>query len=158
MAETYALAVNGVRREVTADPGTSLLAVLRGRLGLTGSRYGCGLGMCGACFVLMDGKPVSSCDTPVWAVADSEVTTVEGLGADGALHPVQQAFLDEQAAQCGYCTSGILVSAAALLAENPSPGEDEVAAALARNLCRCGVHGRVIRAVVAAGRGAGSYR
>lgn len=152
MDETYALTVNGVDREVTTAPDRPLLSVLREELGLLGSRFGCGMGSCGACFVLLQGKPVSSCDTPVWSAAGKEVTTVEGLGADGALHPVQEAFLREQAAQCGYCTSGILVSAAALLAENPSPDEDQVAAALDRNLCRCGVHGRVIRAVVAAGR------
>lgn len=152
MEETFTLTVNGVEHEITADPDTSLLSVLRADLGLMGSRYGCGLGMCGACFVLLKGKPVSSCDTPMWSAAGSEVTTVEGLGTDGALHPVQQAFLDEQAAQCGYCTSGILVSAAALLAENPTPDEDQAAAALDRNLCRCGVHSRVIRAVVRAGR------
>lgn len=158
MAETFTLTVNGVERDVTCAPDRSLLSVLRGELGLVGSRFGCGVGMCGACFVLLKGKPVPSCDTPMWSVAGSEVTTVEGIGGDAALHPVQQAFLDEQAAQCGYCTSGILVSAAALLAENPAPDEDQVAAALDRNLCRCGVHGRVVRAVVRAGREAGSSR
>ncbi|MQA05269.1 MAG: 2Fe-2S iron-sulfur cluster binding domain-containing protein [Streptosporangiales bacterium] len=152
MQETFTLTVNGVEHQITADPDTSLLSVLRNELGLMGSRYGCGLGMCGACFVLLKGKPVSSCDTPMWSAAGGEVTTVEGLGTEDALHPVQQAFLDEQAAQCGYCTSGILVSAAALLAENPTPDEDQVAAALDRNLCRCGVHDRVVRAVVRASR------
>jgi nicotinate dehydrogenase subunit A len=107
--------------------------------------------MCGACVVLLDGRPVPSCDTPLWSVAGREVTTVEGLAAGGALHPVQEAFLAEQAGQCGYCLSGILVTAAALLAENPHPDERTVAAALDRHLCRCGAHRRMIRAVLRAG-------
>jgi nicotinate dehydrogenase subunit A len=107
--------------------------------------------MCGACVVLLDGRPVPSCDTPLWSVAGREVTTVEGLSVGGALHPVQEAFLAEQAGQCGYCLSGILVAAAALLAENPHPDERTVAAALDRHLCRCGAHRRMIRAVLRAG-------
>jgi nicotinate dehydrogenase subunit A len=145
------LAVNGTLRQVVADPDTPLLDVLRGDLGLLGSRFGCGLGLCGACAVLVDGRSVNSCDTPLWAVEGKAVTTVEGLAGDG-LHPVQQAVLDEQAGQCGFCLSGMVVSAAALLAEQPRPDEAAVAAALGRHLCRCGVQRRVIAAVVRAGR------
>lgn len=157
-AQAFTLTVNGVEHEVTAAGDRTLLSVLRGELGLVGARFGCGLGMCGACFVLLNGRAVSSCDLPLSSVDGSEVTTVEGLGADETLHPVQQAFLDEQAAQCGYCTSGILVSAAALLAENPAPSEAQVAAALDRHLCRCGVQRRVVRAVTRAGRGGAADR
>jgi nicotinate dehydrogenase subunit A len=124
--------------------------VLRNDLDLKGTRFGCGTAQCGACFVLLDGHPVPSCDTPLWSAAGKSVTTVEGLGEAGGLHPLQQAFLDEQAAQCGYCTSGVLVSAAALLRRNPSPSEDDVRAALDRNLCRCGSHNRMVRAVLRA--------
>lgn len=147
----YTVTVNGKRHELSAEPDTTLLQVLRQALGLTGARFGCGMGLCGACVVLLEGQPVPSCDIPMWSVAGKEVTTVEGLARDGALHPLQEAFLAEQAAQCGYCTSGILVSASALLAENPRPTESEAVAALDRHLCRCGVHGRIIRAVMRAG-------
>jgi nicotinate dehydrogenase subunit A len=149
------LTVNGRPVTVEANPDTPLLTVLRERLELRGSRFGCGLGLCGACNVLVDGTVVASCDTPVWSVEGRSVVTVEGLGAqqgrEGALHPVQQALLDHQAAQCGFCISGIAVRAAALLEENPRPSADDVAAALDRNLCRCGVQRRIVRAVVAAG-------
>jgi nicotinate dehydrogenase subunit A len=151
MTETFDVTVNGTRHRVTAEPDTTLLHVLRNRLGLKGTRFGCGAGLCGACFVLLDGKPAPSCDTPMWSAAGKAVTTVEGLAEGDALHPVQQAVLDEQAAQCGYCISGVMVSAAALLAENPRPDARAVVAALDRNLCRCGVHGRIVRAVVRAG-------
>ncbi|GAA3169272.1 (2Fe-2S)-binding protein [Blastococcus jejuensis] len=146
------LTVNGTSRDVDAHPDTPLLDVLRGDLGLTGSRFGCGLGQCGACFVLVDGRAVPACDTPLWSVEGRSVTTVEGLADGDRLHPVQQAVLDEQAAQCGFCVSGIVVSAAALLAENPQPDEATVAAALDRHLCRCGIQHRMIAAVVRAGR------
>lgn len=149
---TVGLTVNGEQRQVTAAPDTPLLHVLRNVLGLRGSRFGCGVGLCGACFVLVDGKAAPSCDTPLWSVEGKTVVTVEGLSGDGTLHPAQQAVLDEQAAQCAFCISGILVSAAALLAENPSPDEPAVVAALDRNLCRCGVQRRMITAVVRAGR------
>ncbi|HEX2198801.1 MAG TPA: (2Fe-2S)-binding protein [Burkholderiales bacterium] len=142
--------VNGVRRSVTADSDTPLLYVLRNDLGLVGSRYGCGTGQCGACFVMVEGKAMPSCDAPLWSVAGKKITTVEGLGQQGTLHPVQKALLAEQAAQCGYCISGIAVSAVAFLNGNPSPSEDEVRAALDRNLCRCGAHNRVVRAVLRA--------
>jgi nicotinate dehydrogenase subunit A len=152
VTERIALRVNGVDTEVDADPDTPLLTVLRNELGLLGSRFGCGLGLCGACFVRMDDAVVPSCDTPLWSAAGRSVTTVEGLAPDGELHPVQQALLDHQAAQCGFCISGIAVRAAALLEENPSPDADTVARALDRNLCRCGAQRRIIGAVVAAGR------
>ena len=148
------LTVNGTSRQVDADPDTPLLDVLRGDLGLRGSRFGCGLGQCGACFVLVDGRPVPACDTPLWAAEGRTVTTVEGLAADGRLQPVQQAVLDEQAGLCGFCLSGMVVSAAALLAEPPPPDEATVAAALDRHLCRCGIQARMITAVVRAGRAA----
>ena len=152
MAETLKLRVNGVEREVRADPATPLLYILRNDLQLKGTRFGCGEGHCGACTVLVDGKPLQSCDTPLWSAAGHEITTVEGLARDGAPHPVQQAFLDEQAAQCGYCINGIMMSAVALLERNPDPGEAEIAAALDRNLCRCGTHVRILRAVGRAAR------
>lgn len=144
--------VNGVRRGVAAGPDTPLLYVLRNDLGLVGSRYGCGTGQCGACFVMVDGKALPSCDTPLWSVAGKAITTVEGLGTQGELHPVQKALLAEQAAQCAYCISGIAVSAAALLAQNTNPTEQEVRAALDRNLCRCGAHNRVVKAVLRAAK------
>jgi nicotinate dehydrogenase subunit A len=146
------MTVNDVRYSVDEDADTSLLQVLRENLGLKGTRFGCGVGLCGACFVLLDGQPTPSCDTPLWAAEGKEVVTIEGLGGPGDLHPLQQAFLDEQAAQCGYCLSGVLISAAALLTRNPAPDEAEVAAALDRNLCRCGAQRRMIRAVVRAAK------
>ncbi|MCV7089865.1 (2Fe-2S)-binding protein [Mycobacterium interjectum] len=145
------LTVNGRRHEVDADDDTPLLYVLRNRLGLKGTRFGCGVGLCGACFVLADGRPVYSCDTPLWAVAGKSIRTVEGLGDGGAPHPVVGALVAGQAAQCGYCMSGIVVAAAALLADNPDPTEDEVRTALDPNLCRCGSHNRVVAAVLSAG-------
>jgi nicotinate dehydrogenase subunit A len=142
--------VNGRARQVRADDDTALLYVLRNHLGLKGTRFGCGLGVCGACSVLVDGKPAYSCDTPLWSVKGKDVTTVEGLATDGAPHPVARAIVEHQAAQCGYCMSGIVVSAASLLATNPEPTESEVRAALDDNLCRCGAHNRVVRAVLIA--------
>jgi nicotinate dehydrogenase subunit A len=144
------LSINSRQVEVAADPATPLLYVLRNDLGLVGSRFGCGSGQCGACFVLVDGKPIASCDLPIWSVEGKQVTTIEGLGQDGELHKVQQALIAEQAAQCGYCMSGIAISAAALLSRNPSPSETEVREALDKNLCRCGSHNRVIKAVMRA--------
>jgi nicotinate dehydrogenase subunit A len=144
--------VNGVRHSVTAGPDTPLLYVLRNELGLVGSRYGCGTGQCGACFVMIEGKAVPSCDTPLWSVSNKSITTVEGLGKGGELHPVQKALLAEQAAQCGYCISGIAVSAVAFLAQNKNPTEQEVRSVLDRNLCRCGAHNRVVRAIMRAAK------
>jgi nicotinate dehydrogenase subunit B len=156
MLETeFRLTVNGAERTVTCEPDTPLLDVLRHDLGLAGPKFGCGMGLCGACFVLVGGRARSSCDLPVSAL-DGPVTTVEGLPAGGRLHPVQQAFIDEQAAQCGYCTSGMVMAAAGLLRDRPAPAEQEVREALDGNLCRCGTHGRIIRAVLkAAGAGPG---
>ena len=151
MTSTFRFTVNGKPVTVEADPDTTLLSLLRNHLGLKGSRFGCGLGLCGACFVRIDGDVVASCDTPLWSVDGRSVVTVEGLGSDGQLHPVQQALLDEQAAQCGFCISGVTVSAAALLDHNPHPSPEEVARALDRNLCRCGVQRRIVNAVVKAG-------
>ncbi len=142
--------VNGRSREVCVEPDTPLLYVLRNHLGLKGTRFGCGLGVCGACFVLVDGAPAYSCDTPIWAVDGKDVTTIEGLGADGEPHPVARSIVAHQAAQCGYCMSGIVVVAARLLTENADPSEADVRAALDGNLCRCGSHNRVVRAVLAA--------
>jgi nicotinate dehydrogenase subunit A len=147
MSETFRLTVNGTDREVTCDRETPLLSVLRNHLRLKGTRFGCGLGLCGACNVIIDGRTVFSCDTPIWSVEGKEVQTIEGLHGT----PVQQRFVEEQAAQCGYCVSGIVMSATALLSENPAPDEREVRAALERNLCRCGVHNRMVRAVLRAG-------
>jgi len=150
------LEVNGQRRSVSAGPDTPLLYVLRNELGLVGSRFGCGTGQCGACFVIVEGKAVASCDTPLWSVSGKKVTTVEGLAEllpeSGELHPVQQALLDEQAAQCGYCISGIAIAAAAFLSRNPDPSEQQVREALDKNLCRCGAHNRVVRAVLRAAK------
>jgi nicotinate dehydrogenase subunit A len=146
------LEVNGQRRGVSAGPDTPLLYVLRNDLGLVGSRFGCGTGQCGACFVIVEGKAVPSCDTPLWSVAGKKITTVEGLAKGGELHPVQKALLAEQAAQCGYCISGIAVAAAAFLSSNHNPSEKQVREALDRNLCRCGSHNRVVRAVLRAAR------
>jgi nicotinate dehydrogenase subunit A len=147
---SFRLTVNGERVEVSARDDTPLLHVLRNELGLIGTRFGCGVGLCGACFVRIDGAVVPSCDTPMWSVDGKTVVTVEGLAANERLHRVQQAFLDEQAAQCGYCTSGILMSAASLLDREPRPDETAIIEAMERNLCRCGVQRRVVRAVVAA--------
>ena len=141
------LNVNGSERTVEADPASSLLDALRNQLGLTGSRYGCGANQCGACNVLIEGQAVAACDTPLWAAAGKKIVTVEGLGTPERPHPLQRAFIAEQACQCGYCLSGILISAAALLKRNPNPSEVEVRAALDRNLCRCGAHNRIVRAV-----------
>ena len=154
--EEFLLVVNGAQHTVRCEPDTPLLDVLRHDVGLAGPRFGCGLGLCGACMVLTGGRARSSCDLPVSAV-DSPVTTVEGLPSDGRLHPVQQAFLDEQAAQCGYCTAGMVMAAVDLLRRNPAPAEPDVRAALEGNLCRCGTHGRIVRAVLrAASQGPGS--
>jgi nicotinate dehydrogenase subunit A len=152
MAETARLRVNGVEREITADPVTPLLSILRGTLGLTAAHFGCGANQCGACFVLIDGHAVASCDTPLWAAAGKDITTLEGLGTLDAPHPLQRAFIAEQAMQCGYCISGIIMAAAALLERNPNPSEAEVREALDRNLCRCGAHNRIVRAVLRAAR------
>ena len=146
------LKVNGVSSSVAAEPDTPLLYVLRNDLVLNGSKFGCGLAQCGACTVLIDGKATRSCVTPVSAVAASEITTIEGLGSIANPHPLQTAFIEEQAAQCGYCTNGMIMAAKELLDRTPQPSEADVRAALATNLCRCGTHNRIIRAVLRAAR------
>ena len=144
--------LNGVETDVDADPDRSLLDILRGQLGMTGPHFGCGAGECGACNVMIGDRSVAACDTPLWSVADKDITTIEGLGSPEQPHPLQRAFIAEQAGQCGYCLSGILISAAALLAHNPDPTEPQVRAALDRNLCRCGAHNRIVRAVLRAAK------
>jgi nicotinate dehydrogenase subunit A len=149
------LNVNGVPRSVTAEPDTPLLYVLRNDFELNGAKYGCGLAQCGACTVLIDGRAVRSCVTPISALEKSEITTIEGLGTIDKPHALQQAFIEEQVAQCGYCTNGMIMSAKELLDRNPRPSEPDVRAALAGNLCRCGTHNRIIRAVLRAARANG---
>jgi len=141
------LTVNGRTHAVAAEPETALLYVLRNDLKLKGARFGCGMGQCGACTVLVDGKPVQSCDFPLSAAAGKSVTTIEGLAQNGKLHPLQRAFIEEQAAQCGYCATGIIMSAKALLDTNPRPTESDIRTALKGNLCRCGTHYRILRAI-----------
>ena len=143
----FELEVNGERRRIPAAPGTPLLYVLRNDLGLTAAKLGCGLEQCGACTVLVDGEAVPSCATAVEAFVGTRITTLEGLGGPGRLHPLQQAFLDEQAAQCGYCIPGMIVSAAALLERTPQPSDEQIRAALDPNLCRCGSYPRILEAV-----------
>ncbi len=151
MPDTIAFTLNGRATSVEADANRTLLDVLRNTLGLKATRLGCGLGQCGACSVIIDGHAVHSCDTPLWSVAGKEITTLEGLGTRSSPHPLQTAFIEEQALQCGWCTSGILMAAAALLKRNPHPCEEDIRQALEGNLCRCGVHNRVVRAVKKAG-------
>jgi len=141
------LNVNGNRNEIQNETRT-LLEVLRDDLGLVGAKEGCGVGMCGACTVLVDGKPISGCLTLAAQVADKEITTVEGLVKDGKLHPIQQAFIDERAFQCAYCTPGFILSTVALLKENPNPREEDICEYLAGNLCRCGSYKNIVKAVV----------
>lgn len=151
---TIGFSVNGVSCTSEAGEDTPLLYVLRNDLGLKGTRFGCGTGHCGACHVLLDGNTVAACDTPLWSVAGKAITTVEGLSERDAprekLHPLQRAFLDHQAAQCGYCVSGVMMTAAGLLRRNPQPSDAQVREALDRNLCRCGAHTRMLRAIAQA--------
>ncbi len=139
--------VNGTRREVAAQPERSLLTVLRDELDLTGAKYGCGEGQCGACTVLLDGRPVRACLTPIVAAVGKPVTTIEGLAKGDRLHPVQEAFLQEDALQCGYCTPGMIMSAVSLLQRTAKPSERDIAAALEGNICRCGAYPRILAAV-----------
>ena len=148
----YRLNVNGEMREATAEPNTPLLYVLRNDLELNGPKFGCGLGQCGSCMVLVDGEAVRSCQRPVSTVGDNSVTTLEGLGTPDALHPLQKAFIDEQAMQCGYCINGMIMSAKALLDRNKRPDEAAIRAALEVNLCRCGSHNRIVRAIARAAK------
>ena len=146
------LAVNGRERRVEAPPEESLLSVLRNRLQLTGTKYGCGEGQCGACTVLLDGRPARSCRTQVSEAAGKKITTIEGLAENGRLHPVQAAFLETEAFQCGYCTPGMIVSTVGLLERNPNPGEEDIAGHLTGNICRCGTYPRILAAVKQAAR------
>lgn len=143
----FVLKINGTDLHVNASPEESLLSVLRDRLDLTGTKYGCGEGQCAACTVLLNGKPAHSCLTPVSAAAKTNITTIEGLAKNGTLSPVQQAFLEEGAFQCGYCTSGMVLCASALLRETPHPTEDQIVRYLNGNICRCGTYPRIIAAV-----------
>ena len=149
---SISLTVNGTPISVSADADTPLLDVLRSHLGLVGTRFGCGEEQCGSCMVLIDGKPEKSCGKALSTVAGKQIVTIEGLGTPEHPHPLQQAFLDEQAGQCGYCLAGILVSAKALLDRNPSPSRREIAQALDDNICRCGSHPRILRAIERAAR------
>jgi aerobic-type carbon monoxide dehydrogenase small subunit (CoxS/CutS family) len=156
MARITELHCNGRRLALPgngAEPARKLLSVLRDDLDLTGSKYGCGEGQCGACTVLVDGMAVRSCMTAVGAVAGKKITTIEGLASNGNLHPVQTAFLDAGALQCGYCTSGMVMAAAALLAKNPHPAPAEIVSAMQGNVCRCGTYPRIVLAIQAAARG-----
>ena len=147
MGGSYTLRINGANHSVQAEPDDSLLNVLRDRLDLTGPKYGCGEGQCGACTVLVDGKPRRSCITPVSTVASAQILTIEGLEKNGRLHPVQQAFLDEGAFQCAYCTSGMIMSGVAFLKDHPSPTEAEIVHAMNGNVCRCGTYPRIVAAI-----------
>jgi aerobic-type carbon monoxide dehydrogenase small subunit (CoxS/CutS family) len=147
MEETIRFTLNKEEVELVTDPNQILLWVLRNHFGLTGTKFGCGIGFCGACTVLIDNEPVRSCMMPVSEVAGKSVVTIEGLEADGKLHPLQQAFIDHDALQCGYCTSGMILTAVGLLERNPSPTRDEIISGLEDNLCRCGAHTRIIDAV-----------
>ena len=147
MPQSFTLKVNGQTHTVSAEPNTPLLYILRNDLKLKGTRFGCGEGQCGACTVLIDGKAVQSCDTPLWSAPGHDITTIEGLGTAEAPGRLQQAFIDEQAVQCGYCINGIIMSVEALLIANPKPNDEQIIEALDRNLCRCGTHVRVLRAI-----------
>lgn len=148
MSESFTIRVNGLSHQVQCDPDTPVIYILRNDLGLFGTRFGCGLGQCGACTVLVDGAPIHSCDTPIWSIAGKAVTTVEGLGNGAAPHPLQRAFIEQQAFQCGYCSSGMIVTAAALLARHPTVDADGIRNALRGNLCRCGTQNRIVAAVL----------
>jgi len=149
----FQLVVNGVPREVQVPAGTSLLEVLRNDLNLKSVKFSCGVGLCGACVVWINGHPTPSCETPIEYVDGAEIQTLEGIGSPSDPHPLQSAFLDNQAGQCGYCLSGILMAAAALLRDNPKPTRTDVTTAFERNLCRCGTHQRIVDAVMSASHG-----
>ena len=149
---SYTLQVNGAAKSVSVEPDTPLLYILRNDLELNGPRFGCGLSQCGACTVLVDGRPTRSCVTAVSSLGAKKITTLEGLGSRDRLHPLQKAFIEEQAAQCGYCTNGMIMAAKALLDKTSKPTEAQIKKALAANLCRCGTHNRVVRAVLRASK------
>jgi nicotinate dehydrogenase subunit A len=147
MSMNITIKVNGELRELDVESNVPLLYILRNDLELNGAKFGCGLAQCGACSVMVDGVPIRSCITPVSSVTDADITTLEGLGTPDNPHPLQQAFIDEQAMQCGYCVNGVIMNAAALLAQNPRPSDDEVRQALDNNLCRCGAQTRMLKAI-----------
>ena len=147
MAAAIELTVNGARHALTSPGEASLLSVLRDELGLTGAHYGCGEGQCGACTVLIDGSPTRSCITKLWSVAGKKITTIEGIEQNGKLHPLQEAFLEEDALQCGYCTSGMIVAAYGLLKTNPKPSRSEITEFMQGNICRCGTYPRIATAI-----------
>jgi isoquinoline 1-oxidoreductase subunit alpha len=144
---TYQLSVNGENREVEAVPNTPLLWVLRDNLGLTGTKFGCGMALCGACTVHLDGAAVRSCSTPISTIGNKKVTTIEGLSSEESLHRIQQAWMDENVPQCGYCQAGQIMSAAALIEKNPSPSDSDIEAAMSGNICRCGTYERIRKAI-----------
>jgi aerobic-type carbon monoxide dehydrogenase small subunit (CoxS/CutS family) len=154
MAEMLELHVNGVVHRVAAEPRRHLLGVLRDELGLSGSKYGCGEGQCGACTVMIDGVPARSCVAQIGSLAGRQITTIEGLANEGKLHPLQQAFLDQGAMQCGYCTPGMIMAGAALLQAKPGPSPDEIISAMDGNICRCGTYQRIVAAIQQAGKAA----
>ena len=147
MSKSIGLTVNGTRHEVTAAADTPLIYILRNDLNLKGNRFGCGEGVCGCCTVLLDGHAIQSCSTSLTAAEGKTITTIEGLGSDAAPHPLQQAFIEEQAGQCGYCLPGFIMGAAALLGRNPAPTDAEISSALDVHLCRCGAYDRIRRAI-----------
>jgi isoquinoline 1-oxidoreductase alpha subunit len=155
MSRAIDLHINGHPQRIEADPEQSLLETLRNQLDMTGTKYGCGEGQCGACTVLVNGQPARSCITPISAVMGKQITTIEGLEKDGQLHPLQQAFLDADAMQCGYCTPGMILAGVALLKKNPDPGEAEIVRAMQGNVCRCGTYPRIVAAIR---RAAGAQR
>jgi len=152
MEQTIRFILNGKKAEVVTDPAQTLLWVLRNHFGLTGTKFGCGIGFCGACTVLINNEPSRSCLIPVRDAEGSEIITIEGLAADGKLHPVQKAFVEHDALQCGYCTPGMIMQAAGLLLKNPEPTEEEIKEGMESNLCRCGAHVRIVKAVETAAR------
>ena len=156
MANVTELHVNGIRRKIDADPDRSLLSVLRDDLDLTGSKYGCGEGQCGACTVLIDGKAARSCITVVADAAGKQITTIEGIEKNGKLHPVQEAFIQQDAMQCGYCTMGMIMSGVSLLAKTPKPTRDDIIHGMEGNVCRCGTYPRIVLAIEMAARLGGS--
>ncbi len=152
MEETIRFELNGKKTEVLLDPSLTLLWVLRNQLGLTGTKFGCGMGFCGSCTILLDNEPVRSCMLAVSDIAGKKLTTIEGLGRNGNLHPVQKAFVEHDALQCGYCTPGMIMNAVGLLIKNPEPSREEIIKGMEDNLCRCGAHVRIIKAIQTAGK------
>lgn len=152
MEQKITFQLNGEKTEALIDPGKTLLWALRDHFGLTGTKFGCGNGFCGSCTVLIDNEPVRSCQLPVGEVQGKKVVTIEGLSQNGKLHPLQKAFIEQDALQCGYCTPGMIMNAAGLLIKNPNPSTEQVKAGMEDNLCRCGAHGRIIESVLAASK------